>query len=59
MLVKLRRYSHQTPKVCPDCLLNPSLGYTAYGLIGCQFCQKKVDDYIQANYRVIEEAKSN
>jgi len=52
MLVKLKRYPHRIPRVCPFCLVNPSLGMTDWGILGCQFCQKEVDDYIQANYKV-------
>lgn len=55
MLVKLKIYPHQVPEVCPFCLMNESLGQTDWGIAGCRFCQKKVDDYIQANYIVKEE----
>jgi len=55
MLTKLKIYPHPRPKVCPFCLMNEALGYTTWGIVGCQFCQKTVDDAVFANYKVIRE----
>jgi len=55
MLVKLKRYMHQRPRLCPFCLQEGSLGQTDWGILGCRSCQKKVDDYISANYTFVKE----
>ena len=49
-LIKLNRYPHIVPVACPFCFVNASLGRTQYGILGCQFCQGKVDDYIKARF---------
>jgi len=47
------RYRHLTPPVCLYCLLNPSIGKTDYGSLGCKFCQAKTDKYITENFVVV------
>jgi len=55
MLKRLKRYANLVMKVCPFCLMNPSLGFTSIGPLGCCFCQKKVDDYMSSNYVIKKE----
>ena len=55
-IIRLIRYRHFRPTTCRYCLLNESLGITSYGALGCRFCQQKVDDYINANFTVVNES---
>ena len=56
-ITKLKRYHNPRVKVCVYCHMNASLGQTSYGILGCMFCQKEVDDYIKTNFNVIKEGK--
>ncbi len=51
------RYRHQIPKVCPYCRLNESIGFTRWGVLGCEVCQGKVDRGIEARFTVIRVVK--
>lgn len=51
-IYKLTRYMHERLVVCPFCLINPSMGWTTWGLLGCQFCQDKVDKAIAERFEV-------
>lgn len=53
-IIKLKRYSYSKPKICPFCLLNQSIGWTIYGILGCRFCQSEVDKIIARDFAVIE-----
>lgn len=53
-IYKLKRYHHNAPVVCPFCLMNPSMGTTSWGMLGCQFCQSAVDKYIAENFNVVD-----
>ena len=55
VLTKLKIYVHRIPKVCPFCLMNPSLGSTSYGIVGCRFCQASVDKWVSDNFVVNQE----
>ncbi len=55
VLTKLLRYKSEVPEVCPHCRMNASLGHTDYGLLGCEFCQKEVDDAVRAEFLLVEE----
>ena len=52
VVTKLKIYPHPIPKICPFCLMNESQGYTDWGIVGCRFCQEKVDNYMSANFTV-------
>ena len=54
-LTRLKRYIYHIPRVCPFCLMNPSLGFTSYGIIGCRFCQANVDKWVSDNFVVNQE----
>lgn len=55
VLIKLRRYMNPRPILCVYCLREGSLGQTTWGRLGCRSCQKPVDDYIKANFLLVEE----
>jgi len=55
VIVKRRRYPNIKVLACPYCQLNPSVGITDSGLLGCQFCQGKVDAAIAREFKVVEE----
>lgn len=55
-LTKLKIYPHRIPKVCPFCLVNQSLGFTSYGIVGCRFCQTPFDKWVADNFIVVKEA---
>jgi len=52
-IARLERYLNNELVPCRYCQLNPSIGRTSYGLLGCRFCQKEVDDYIESHYQVV------
>ena len=55
-VTKLKRYMNDKPKLCIHCLINGALGQTDWGVLGCRFCQKIVDDYMKANFIIREQA---
>ncbi len=56
-ITKLKGYRNPRTEVCVYCRMNASLGYTSYGILGCMFCQEKVDSYIKANFNVVKERR--
>ena len=58
-LIKLHRYRSEVPKACPFCPMNESLEETDYGILGCRFCQKEVDDAIsKLGFVIVEQVES-
>lgn len=54
-IIRLKRYRNPITRVCVYCRMNASMGFTSYGILGCMFCQKEVDDYIRNNFNVVKE----
>ena len=55
VIYKPERYAHVRPVVCSYCLVNPSMGRTVWGTLGCRFCQGEVDRAIEERFEVVEE----
>lgn len=53
-LHRLVRYRNRVPTVCPYCLLNPSMGRTTWGVLGCVSCQAKVDEFIEKHFEIVQ-----
>ncbi len=56
-ITRLKRYRNPRTEVCVYCRMNASLGFTSYGILGCRFCQEKVDSHIRANFNVVKEGR--
>ncbi|KKN75000.1 hypothetical protein LCGC14_0385020 [marine sediment metagenome] len=56
-IIRLKRYRNPRTEVCVHCGMNASLGFTSYGILGCMFCQGKVDNYIRANFNIVKEGR--
>lgn len=52
-IYKLERYPNDEVVVCPFCLMNPSMGQTDYGFLGCRFCQAEVDKVAIEKFTVV------
>lgn len=55
VIYKPERYAHVRPVVCSYCLVNPSIGRTDSGILGCRFCQGEVDRAIEERFEVVRE----